>query len=120
MEMSIRAKILTHSLPLLPTQSFTRQTLSLALSRLPSDHPDHQAEPVSETVLDTVFGDGNAASKALVQRWEEEGVDSMLAESSSTGRILEARLKSRLTHSAEVGEHLVEVSNIPDVSLSDS
>lgn len=107
--MSLRTKILSHSLPLLPTHSFTRQTLSLALSRLPSGHPDHQAEPISETVLDTIFGDGNAASKALVQRWEEEGVNTMLAESSSTGRIMEARLKSRLTYSAEVGEHLVEV-----------
>lgn len=112
--MSLRAKILTHSLPLLPTHSFTRQTLALALSRLPSDHPDHRVEPIPDSVLDTLFGDGRAAPKALVQRWEEEGIEPMEAESGSKPSIagLESRLRSRLTYSAGLGHYLPEVSRL--------
>ncbi|KAI9635983.1 uncharacterized protein MKK02DRAFT_44682 [Dioszegia hungarica] len=112
--MSLRAKILTHSLPLLPTHSFTRQTLALALSRLPSDHPDHRVEPIPDSVLDTLFGDGRAAPKALVQRWEEEGIEPMEAESGSKPSIagLESRLRSRLTYSAGLGHYLPEAYSI--------
>lgn len=118
--MSLRAKILTHSLPLLPTHSFTRQTLSLALSRLSADHPDYISEVTPDSTLDTLFGDGSAGPKALVRRWEEEGLEKMSAEPEASGsggsKPLDRRLRARLSFSADVGEHLVEVRHLVQTS----
>ncbi|GFZ50649.1 hypothetical protein JCM24511_08407, partial [Saitozyma sp. JCM 24511] len=101
--MSLRSTILTHSLPLLPTYSFTRQTLTHALSSLPSDHPSYRPEPLSESVVDTLFGPGPSAGKALVEAWEHEGLSRM-----DKGKGVQDMLERRLSYSAEVGEHLVE------------
>lgn len=102
--MSLRNTILKHSLPLIPRHSFTRQTLSLSLPSLPSDHPDHKPE-INDTIIDTLFGQGIAAPKALVGAWQENGLENM------EGEAVEDRLKSRLRYSAEVGAHLVEVGH---------
>ena len=106
--MSLRTKILHHSLHLLPTHSFTRQTLSLALSALPSSHPDHRADPTTDAIIDTLFGAGvSAPGKALVEAWENEGIERMVVDEGPRG--LGAILGDRLSWSADVGDHLVEV-----------
>jgi hypothetical protein len=102
--MSLRSTILTHSLPLLPTYSFTRQTLTHALSSLPPDHASYRPEPLSDSVVDTLFGPGPSAGKALVEAWEDEGLSRM-----DKGKGVGDMLERRLSYSAEVGEHLVEV-----------
>ncbi|CAD6584761.1 MAG: hypothetical protein TREMPRED_003953 [Tremellales sp. Tagirdzhanova-0007] len=105
--MSLRTKILHHSLHLLPTHSFTRQTLSLALSALPSSHPDHRADPTTDAIIDTLFGAGvSAPGKALVEAWENEGIERMVVDEGPRG--LGAILGDRLSWSADVGDHLVE------------
>lgn len=125
--MSLRTSILTHALPLISTHSFTRAALSASLTRLPSDHPDARSTPVNEAALDTLYGEGNGAALALVQRWAEEGSKTMMSPSdgsslaegsasasSAKGKGREQRLGDmlarRIDYSAEVGEHLVEVS----------
>lgn len=125
--MSLRTKLLTHALPLIPTHSFTPLALTHALSALPTSHPDHQAESLSDTVLDTLFGSDVAAKKALVGAWEEEGLREMRsfeidgapggAGPSTTQRgggqvMLREMMGRRLEYSARVGEHLVEVSGV--------
>jgi ubiquinone biosynthesis protein COQ9 len=107
---TFRTQILRNALPLIPTKSFTRQTLLTSLSSLPpssstapsSTHTDHDA------ILDTIFGAGpSAPAKALLEAWEQEGATQM----QKLGEI-EERLEERLAYSAEVGEHLGEVSSI--------
>jgi len=106
--MSLRSKILHHALPLLPAHSFTRQTLSLALSSLPTSHPDHRPDPTAEGVIDTLFGEGiTAPGQALVEAWDEQGRARMEAVDAKGG--VRGMLRDRLGYSAGVGEHLVEV-----------
>jgi hypothetical protein len=124
--MSLRSTILKHSIPLLPTHSFTRHTLSISLSSLPASHPDHRSAPVDPGVIDTVFGEGTTTPcRALVTAWEEAGLTSMSDDAGSgiegTGTSKERvkiRLRQRLRYSARLGEHLVEVSELRDLRLS--
>lgn len=107
--MSLRSTILRHSLPLLPIHSFTRQTLSLALNSLPPSHPDYRPDPTPEGMIDTLFGEGiKAPGQTLVEAWEAEGRKSMEEKDVKDG--VGSTLRGRLRYSAEVGEHLVEVS----------
>ncbi len=117
--MSLRSTILRHSLPLLPTYSFSRQTLQNALTHLPANHPDHrdQAE-IPLSVIDTLFGDSEvSAGKALVEAWETRGRQGMsqdLRRGSQDGARKEddvaSLLARRLAYSSTIHEHLVEVS----------
>lgn len=100
---SLRSTILHHAIPLIPTHSFTRRTLLQSLPSLKPDHPDYRSV-LEDSVVDTIFGNGQAPGKALTAAWEEEGLKAMQGENTRE------RLKSRLGHSAVVGEHLVEVS----------
>ena len=139
---SLRASILHHSLPLLSTHSFTRHTLTLALASLRPDltssstplHANTEQEAstkrtkstkvsrskqkthtkaeasslASDNVLDTLFGSGTAPARALVRAWEDEGISKITQRPGD----MRDRLRSRLEYSAQVGEHLVEVSAI--------
>ena len=69
------------------------------------DHAEYKST-IDESVIDTVFGNGQAASKALVAAWEEHGLGEM------QGKDLRERLVGRLRFSAGVGEHLVEVGSL--------
>ncbi|ORY31922.1 hypothetical protein BCR39DRAFT_479444 [Naematelia encephala] len=114
--MSLRATILSHSLPHLPTHSFTRSTLVHALTALPPSHPDYREPQVVENAIDTIFGPGNVgAAKALVEAWEDAGRDDMTGKQGGLKEILQRRLE----WSAAVGEHLVEVSCITIGSWTD-
>jgi hypothetical protein len=75
--MALRSKILTHALPLIPTHSFTPSTLTYSLSSLSKSHPDYQDGPVSDSIIDTLFGGDVGAKKALLQAWEQDGLRSM-------------------------------------------
>ncbi|KAK1926254.1 hypothetical protein DB88DRAFT_544500 [Papiliotrema laurentii] len=100
--MALRTSILKHALPLVPQHSFTRHTLLLALPSLDPAHPDYQPD-VSESVIDTLFGNGNTApARALVDAWVGEGLHAV------QGANTRERLKNRLRYSSLVGEHLVE------------
>lgn len=104
-EMSLRTQILHGAIPHLPTHSFTRPALILALSQL------RPAVSDPEAVIDTIFGPGGITPvRALVESWEEEGKVVMKGEGEGKGKKgLERVLGRRLQWSAGVGEHLVEV-----------
>lgn len=103
--MSLRTQILHGAIHHLPTHSFTRPALILALSQLRPEVSD------PEGVIDTLFGPGGVAPvRALVESWEEEGKAVMKGEGEGKGKKgLERVLGRRLQWSAGVGEHLVEV-----------
>lgn len=127
--MSFRSAILTHALPHIPSASFTRQALTASLTTLSKDHPDYRSAPLSDEVLDTLYGSERGAEKELVARWADEGVSVVRGplgavqhgngESSSgadkgKGKVVDrirTRLERRLDFSGDVGEHLVEVSS---------
>nr|KIR47741.1 hypothetical protein I312_02888 [Cryptococcus bacillisporus CA1280] len=102
--MSLRTQILHGAIHHLPTHSFTRPALVLALSQLRPEVSD------PEGVIDTLFGPGGVAPvRALVESWEEEGKAVMKGEGEGMGKKgLERVLGRRLQWSAGVGEHLVE------------
>ncbi|OXH23403.1 hypothetical protein J008_06077 [Cryptococcus neoformans] len=102
--MSLRTQILHGAIPHLPTHSFTRPALILALSQL------RPAVSDPEAVIDTIFGPGGITPvRALVESWEEEGKVVMKGEGEGKGKKgLERVLGRRLQWSAGVGEHLVE------------
>lgn len=103
--MSLRTQILHGAIHHLPTHSFTRPALILALSQLRPEVSD------PEGVIDTLFGPGGVAPvRALVESWEEEGKAVMKGAGEGKGKKgLERVLGRRLQWSAGVGEHLVEV-----------
>ncbi|KIR30022.1 hypothetical protein I309_00889 [Cryptococcus deuterogattii LA55] len=102
--MSLRTQILHGAIPHLPTHSFTRPALVLALAQLRPEVSD------PEGVIDTLFGPGSVTPvRALVESWEEEGKAIMKGEGEGKGKKgLERVLSRRLQWSAGVGEHLVE------------
>ncbi|KIR75191.1 hypothetical protein I310_01469 [Cryptococcus deuterogattii CA1014] len=102
--MSLRTQILHGAIPHLPTHSFTRPALVLALAQLRPEVSD------PEGVIDTLFGPGGVTPvRALVESWEEEGKAIMKGEGEGKGKKgLERVLSRRLQWSAGVGEHLVE------------
>ncbi|WVQ93999.1 hypothetical protein IAU59_001077 [Kwoniella sp. CBS 9459] len=103
--MALRSQILSHTLPLLPTHSFTRSALVTSLRSLKPEINN------ADAVIDTVFGSGSVGPvKSLVEFWEEQGRSEMEMESSlGEGNVeLEDVLARRLEWSAAVGEHLVE------------
>ncbi|WWC85556.1 uncharacterized protein L201_000420 [Kwoniella dendrophila CBS 6074] len=102
--MALRSQILTTSLPLLSTHSFARPTLIQAVRQLKPEISNPDA------ILDTLFGSGSVGpSKALVERWEEEGLKVMSNSSDPTEKeSLGAVLKRRIEYSSNVGQHLVE------------
>nr|KIR83605.1 hypothetical protein I308_05993 [Cryptococcus tetragattii IND107] len=102
--MSLRTQILHGAIHHLPTHSFTRPALILALSQLRPEVSD------PEGVIDTLFGPGGVAPvRALVESWEEEGKAVMKGTGEGKGKKgLERVLGRRLQWSAGVGEHLVE------------
>ncbi|MDN9015580.1 hypothetical protein Q0P45_13915, partial [Staphylococcus aureus] len=71
--MSLRSAVLAAALPNLARTSFTRSALSSALASLPPSTPEHRAAPLSDDVVDTLFGPGSSGPRALVRAWEDAG-----------------------------------------------
>ncbi|WWD22323.1 hypothetical protein CI109_106814 [Kwoniella shandongensis] len=114
--MSLRPQLLSSALTHLPVHSFTRPSLVRALRDVKPDISDPEA------VIDTLFGPGSVGpTKALVERWEEEGRGVMQSGEGREGDGLEVVLRKRLEYSSQVGEHLVEAyANLATPSTSHS
>nr|XP_019048452.1 hypothetical protein I302_02224 [Kwoniella bestiolae CBS 10118]OCF27382.1 hypothetical protein I302_02224 [Kwoniella bestiolae CBS 10118] len=110
--MALRSQILTSSLPLLPTHSFTRPTLIQALRTIKPELPN------PESVVDTLFGPGSVgASKALVERWEEEGLKAMSGPGEGKKENLGEVLRRRIEYSARAYANLSTPSSTPSIPL---
>ncbi|WRT63568.1 uncharacterized protein IL334_000473 [Kwoniella shivajii] len=114
--MALRSQILNSALPLLTSHSFARPTLIHALRNLKPEVTDPEA------VIDTIFGSGSVgASKALVQQWEEGGLEVMRHSVKSGDKDITNVLRRRLEYSSQVGPNLIEAhANLttPTSSLS--
>ena len=64
-----RTRLLKLSVPLVKHHGFTRT----ALARSALDLPEPHAEPLSDSVVTTLFGDGDTARRTLISAWLDEG-----------------------------------------------
>lgn len=97
-----RQQLLRCALSLVSEHGFTRQTLSLAALCLPEPHK----EPLSDTAISALFGNGDAARQTLLNEWLAEGRRRM---SDSENRDLNSILKHRLKWNESVLSYLPEV-----------
>lgn len=95
--------ILQHAIPLISTHGFTRKTLSLAVMQLPTPH----LQPLPETAITALFGNGDEARKTLINGWLKEGLEDM-KHAKATGASMQHILKRRLQWNQPVLEHLPE------------
>lgn len=116
--MSLRTAILSAALPSLSRTSFTREALSSALASIPS-HAGLDAS-ARDGVIDTLFGPGNEGCHALVAAWEDEGVGHIKAGAKTVLSPTLSALAARLSHSASLGEHLVEAHALNAVNTTAS
>jgi|ERR1700722_7247215 len=111
--------LLQLALPLVPKHGFTRQALSLSVLSLPQRH----TEPLSETAVTALFGEGEEARRVLVRYWLDDAHRKMqdLEEEIPDGgkRLTMAQvLRSRLKTNEEVLQHLPEVKVAHIIHLS--
>lgn len=107
---SSSSRLLKLALPLVKTHGFTREALARSVLELPVG--EAHSEPLSDTAVSSLFGEGENARRTLVDAWLVEGVRHMqTAEepSSSTRPSLRDVLKTRLQYNEPVLQHLPEV-----------
>lgn len=97
-----RHRLLQLALPLVQTHGFTRQTLAQSVLALPAAHP----EPLSETAVSSLFGEGDEARRTLIKAWLDNGRAQMRLSPSSDMRDV---LATRLRYNEPVVELLPEV-----------
>jgi ubiquinone biosynthesis protein COQ9 len=98
-----RAQLLKLAVPLVQQHGFTRTTLARSVLAL----PEPRLEPLSDSAVTTLFGEGDTARRTLIGAWLDEGrVHMRSVPADSVKRALLVRLEYNLP----VLEHLVEVS----------
>jgi ubiquinone biosynthesis protein COQ9 len=97
--------LLQLALPLVPKHGFTRQALALSVLSLARQH----VEPLSETAVTALFGEGDDARRLLVQCWLNDARQKMKENADGKQAAMADVLKSRLKVNEEVLEHLPEV-----------
>jgi ubiquinone biosynthesis protein COQ9 len=100
-----RGRLLQLALPLVPKHGFTRQALALSVLSLARQH----VEPLSETAVTALFGEGDDARRLLVQCWLNDARQKMKENADGKQAAMADVLKSRLKVNEEVLEHLPEV-----------
>ncbi|KAJ3557948.1 hypothetical protein NM688_g1198 [Phlebia brevispora] len=66
---ALRTQLLQLSLPLIKSHGFTREALSRSVLYLPQAHP----EPLRESAVSALFGEGDDARRTLINAWLAEG-----------------------------------------------
>lgn len=90
------------AVPLVRTNGFTRQTLSLSVLSLPTPH----SQPLSDAAVSSLFGQGDDARRTLITAWQDDAREQMKALQSPTLREV---LRARLAHNESVLAYLPEV-----------
>ncbi|KZT19045.1 hypothetical protein NEOLEDRAFT_80797 [Neolentinus lepideus HHB14362 ss-1] len=103
--MSPALQLLRHAFPLIPTHGFTRQTLALSVLHQPNPH----TQPLSDTAINALFGEGENARRTLIEAWIDNARQHMGSKFIEEGapRINDV-LKARLEENAQVLQHLPE------------
>ncbi|TFK49628.1 hypothetical protein OE88DRAFT_1662174 [Heliocybe sulcata] len=105
--MSPAGPILKHTFLLIPIHGFTRSALSLSVLHLPNPHP----QPLSDSAINALFGEGDDARRTLVEGWLEDKRVEMGKRVSGTGRekpTVKETLRARLDANTPVLKHLPE------------
>jgi hypothetical protein len=98
-----RTQLLKLALPLVQHHGFTRTALARSVLDLPEPH----AEPLSDSAVTMLFGDGDTARRTLISAWFNEGRAHMR---SAPVDGIKGALLARLEYNAPVLGHLPEVS----------
>ncbi|CAA7269565.1 unnamed protein product [Cyclocybe aegerita] len=72
MSASSSTRLLRLALPLVQTHGFTREALAHSVLYLPPN--EAHGEPLSDTAVSALFGHGDAARRALIDAWLEDGL----------------------------------------------
>ncbi|KAH9998872.1 hypothetical protein BJV74DRAFT_190555 [Russula compacta] len=65
----LRTQLLKLATPLVQSHGFTRTALARSVLALPEPH----AEPLSDSAVTTLFGEGDTARRTLINAWFDEG-----------------------------------------------
>jgi hypothetical protein len=97
-----RTQLLKLAVPLVQQHGFTRTALARSVLALPEPH----AAPLPESIVTTLFGEGDTARRTLISAWLEEGRTHMC---SVPVEDVKGALLARLEYNVPVLEHLPEV-----------
>ncbi|KAJ7745765.1 hypothetical protein B0H16DRAFT_1558221 [Mycena metata] len=101
------AHLLKLALPLISEHGFTRIALARSVLHLPTAQA--HTEPLSDTAVSALFGQGTLARRALIGAWMDAGLESMRrgADASKSVSVKDA-LHARLEYNESVFAHLPE------------
>ncbi|GJE96201.1 hypothetical protein PsYK624_123950 [Phanerochaete sordida] len=94
---ALRNELLKLALPLVRTHGFTREALSRSVLALPEPHP----EPLRDTAVSALFGEGDDARRTLISAWLDEGRAHMRASAPGSPAIRDV-LRGRLRYNEPV------------------
>lgn len=97
----LRTQLLKLAVPLVKQHGFTRTALARSVLALPEPH----AAPLPESIVTTLFGEGDTARRTLISAWLEEGRTHMC---SVPVEDVKGALLARLEYNVPVLEHLPE------------
>ena len=97
-----RTQLLKLAAPLVQRHGFTRTALARSVLGLPEPH----AEPLSDSAVTVLFGEGDAARRTLINAWLDEGREHMRAVPVDG---VKRALLARLEYNVPVLRHLPEV-----------
>lgn len=97
-----RTQLLKLATPLVQHHGFTRTTLARSVLSLPEPH----AEPLSDSAVTVLFGEGDAARRTLINAWLDEGRNHMRTVPVDG---VKRALLARLEYNVPVLRHLPEV-----------
>ncbi|KAJ8519046.1 hypothetical protein ONZ45_g3948 [Pleurotus djamor] len=115
--MASSVQLLKLALPLIPKYGFTRTALAESALYLPSTAERPQPEPLSDTSMSALFGEGDAARRALINAWLAQGISCMSRERDAASdeskpaqnlRTVRELLQARLAYNEPVLAHLPE------------
>jgi ubiquinone biosynthesis protein COQ9 len=103
------------AIPLVKTHGFTRDVLSRSVLALPPPHA--HTEPLSDTAVSALFGNGDLARRTLINAWLDDGIEQMKAINEPSLTIKQV-LHKRLEHNEPVLQYLPEVRPFTTPSIS--
>ncbi|KAI0255026.1 hypothetical protein BJV78DRAFT_1180641 [Lactifluus subvellereus] len=97
----LRAQLLKLAVPLVQQHGFTRTALAHSVLAL----PEPRSEPLSDTAVTTLFGEGDTARRTLIRAWLDEGRAHMRSVPVDG---VKGALLVRLEYNLPVLDHLME------------
>lgn len=98
------SRLLQLAVPLVKSHGFTREALARSVLSLPKPH----TEPLSDTAVSALFGQGDDARRTLLNAWLEDARRCMREEAPSESPRMRHVLRSRLAMNEPVLDHLPE------------